>query len=167
MSPSTNDRKLRTRVIVVTHRVRSGDYDDRTGPVAANWLRKQNFDVGEGVVIDALPETIISTIQKTLWESDFLGVCGGTGIGPNDVTPQTLKSICEYEIPGFGEMLRRDGTFFSSKAPLGRGGAYVVKLTLVLSTSGSPNAALEQLTLWGDLIDAAVSALKGVCSSRK
>jgi len=34
---------------------------------------------------------------------------GGTGLGPRDVTPEAIKMIAEREVPGFGELMRREG----------------------------------------------------------
>jgi molybdenum cofactor synthesis domain-containing protein len=156
----------RCGIIVTTHRARNADYDDRTTPLVAQWLKVQDYQVASRTLIDSTPEKISAAVERALENSNLLVVCGGTGIGPDDRTPQTLQSLAEYEIPGFGEVIRREGAVFSSKAPLGRGGAFVIRRSLVLAISASPNAALEQLTSIKNLIPAALCALQGHCRDR-
>jgi molybdenum cofactor synthesis domain-containing protein len=158
----------RVAVVVASDRAHDGTYVDGSGPAAVEWLQKKRYDVLEKVVVpdeaNALIEAVLGFVEQA---ADLVIVSGGTGIGPRDITPQTLAAICDYQIPGFGELLRAESLKYSRNAYLSRCGGWVKDKSLVLALPGNPKAVTEQLDILGDLLPHALKALHGKCKDRR
>ena len=79
---------------------------------------------------------------------DVILTTGGTGLDTRDITVETVESLFEKKIDGFGELFRTK--FFEeigSAALLSRATAGVYKKTIIFSMPGSPNAVKTALNL--------------------
>ncbi len=153
-------------VIVSSDRAYSKTYDDQAGPAAIHWLATHGFNnLGKSLVPDD-PEQLRQELLGHLNEADLVVVSGGTGLGPKDITPQTLRLFCDYEIAGFGELLRYESVKYSLNSYLSRCGGYVKNGKLILALPGNPKAVTEQLDILGDLLSNAICALRGECTHR-
>lgn len=160
------NQKHRSHVIVCSDRASEKVYEDHSGPAGMNWLESHNYIcLGKSVIADdttILTEAILELIDRL----DLIVVIGGTGLGPRDITPQTVSKLADYEVPGFGELMRRESEKYSLNAHLSRCGAYVKGSALILSLPGNPKAAVEQLDILSDLIPNAICAIRGECKHR-
>jgi molybdenum cofactor biosynthesis protein B len=87
---------------------------------------------------DQLLQSIENMIDKNI---DVIFATGGTGIGSRDITIETIESLFEKELKGFGEIFRaKTYDELGSGAILSRATAGVYKKTLIFSMPGSPNA---------------------------
>jgi molybdenum cofactor synthesis domain-containing protein len=158
----------KAHVIVSSDRSFHGTYEDLSGPAAVKWLADKHFDVtGPTVVPDdanALSETVLSAIASG---NELIVISGGTGLSPRDITPQTLDRLCDYDIPGFGELLRAESVKYSLNAYLSRCGGWVKDNRLILALPGNPKAVVEQLGILETLLDHAIKAVHGECSHRR
>src|SRR5699024_5018017 len=88
-------------VIVASTRAATGEYEDRSGPIAVEFLLSQGFDTPEPLgVADA---DIQSAVEKALAGSDVpdgLLTSGGTEITPDDRTVEAVKGHLRAEMPG-------------------------------------------------------------------
>ncbi len=160
------EKQLKSHILVSSDRASHGSYKDESGPAAEKWLKKHKFQCTGVTVIPDDEERIRVEVLMALHDVDFLIVSGGTGLGPRDVTPQVVRSISEYEIPGFGELLRQESLKYSLNSYLSRCGAYVKNNKLILALPGNPKAVTEQLDILKDLLPNALCALKGECKHR-
>lgn len=158
---------FRAAVLVFSDRASSGTYEDRSGPAIVEWLKNHSFDAAPPHVLPDDSAAITEAVLANLATHDFVVCSGGTGITPRDVTPQTLARCCDYEIPGFGELLRRESMKITSHAAFGRGGAWVKHHKLILALPGNPKAVTEQLDMLRDILTPALFALKGQCRSSR
>ena len=160
------EKQYKSHVIVSSDRASQGTYKDEAGPAAEKWLKKHQFNNTGVTVIPDDEERIRMEVLTTLQGVELLVVSGGTGVGPRDVTPQVVKSVADYEIPGFGELLRQGSLKYSLNSYLSRCGAYVKKNKLILALPGNPKAVTEQLDILKDLLPNALCALRGECKHR-
>jgi molybdenum cofactor synthesis domain-containing protein len=163
---NASDSAARVGIIVCSDRATDGIYEDRSGPAASAWLSSKAYDVVAKSVIPDSEHAISETLGNQLAIADFVVISGGTGIGPRDITPQTLDKICDYSVAGVGEVLRRESLKYSLNAPLSRCGAWIKNQKLVLALPGNPNAVCEQLDILESLLPSMLSALKGKCKHR-
>jgi molybdenum cofactor synthesis domain-containing protein len=160
--------KMKSKVIVCSDRASVGTYEDKSGPAASGWLSANGYNCEGVTVIPDNPAVLTETVlAASCTDIDFLVISGGTGIGPTDITPQTLAKICDYEVAGFGEMLRRESLKYSKNAYLSRCGGWVLKQKLIFALPGNPKAVCEQLDMLKDLLPHAVDAVQGKCKSRR
>ncbi len=72
---------------------------------------------------------------------DVIITTGGTGIGSRDITVETLTTIFEKELNGFGEIFRAESyKELGAGAILSRATAGVYKNSIIIAMPGSPNA---------------------------
>jgi len=94
-------------------------------------------------------EDLINAIESMVSEDiDVILTNGGTGLASRDITVETVESIFEKKISGFGELFRaKSFEEIGSAALLSRATAGVYKQTLIFSMPGSPNAVKTALDL--------------------
>ena len=76
-------------------------------------------------------------------DADVVFSCGGTGLGPRDVTPEATGDIAERPVPGIAEYLRSQSLLVTPRAMLSRGTAAQRGTTLIINLPGSEKAARE------------------------
>lgn len=160
------EKRFKSHVIISSDRASQGVYEDKTGPAAEKWLRSQGFNNTGITIVPDDSKNIRMEILMTLSEIELLVISGGTGLGPRDITPQVVKSVADYEVPGFGELLRKESLKYSLNSYLSRCGGYVKNHKLILVLPGNPKAVTEQLDILSDLLPNALCALKGECKHR-
>jgi len=155
-------------VIVCSDRASLGTYEDKSGPAAKEWLSQNGYKCLDIKVIPDDAVTLRESVLKgTESDADFIVISGGTGISPTDITPQTLATFCDYEVPGFGEMLRQESLKYSLNSYLSRCGGWVLNKKLIFALPGNPKAVKEQLDILKNLLPHAIDAVQGNCKHRR
>ena len=82
---------------------------------------------------------------------DAIVFCGGTGISPRDITPESVRPLLEKELPGFGELFRNlSQREIGSAAMMSRALAGIANGKAIFCIPGSRAAvslAMDQLIL--------------------
>lgn len=142
---------LRITVITLSDRASRGEYADRSGPAVRQAL-EQHF-AGSRWHLDfkvhLLPDeatALTAAIQATVAAgADIIFTTGGTGIGPRDITPDTVRPLLDKEIPGIMEAIRVNCGRELPSALLSRSVAGVIGSTLVYTLPGSVRAVNQYL----------------------
>ena len=74
---------------------------------------------------------------------DFVFTTGGTGLTPDDVTPEASRRVIERDAPGFAEALRAEALRRTPHGILSRGVSGISGATLIVNFPGSPKALRE------------------------
>ena len=145
-------RVFRVHVVTLSDRASRGEYEDRSGPRIIEIL-KQHFEQRQrGINIDhtIIPDdagSLSVTVEKAVYEElDVIITTGGTGIGPRDITVETIEPMLDKEIPGIMEMIRVKYGEKKPNALLSRGVAGLIGGTLVYTLPGSVRAVNEYMT---------------------
>lgn len=147
-------------VLVASTRAAAGTYEDRTGPVIAGWLRSRGFEVtGPVVVADAAIAT--SLAELIAQHPDVLLTTGGTGVAPDDRTPEATRALLNAELPGLVEEVRRRGADTAPSAILSRGVAGVAGRTFVMNLPGSSGGVRDGLAVLDGVLDHLLDQLDG------
>lgn len=142
-------RVFRARVITLSDRASSGEYEDRSGPLVTRLLQEFFSSTGwkvqvENVVIPDEKAMLEQEILRAV-DNDILITTGGTGIGPRDITVDVVKPMLDKEIPGIMELIRTKYGAEKPNALISRGVAGVIGNTLVYTLPGSVRAVEEYM----------------------
>ena len=147
-------------VLTISDGVAAGTRQDESGAALAERLQALGFEVERATVADEMDE-IATAISGATGHAALVISTGGTGLGPRDVTPQSLRGLLDYEIAGFGEQMRSFGRARTPMADLSRSMAGVLGTTLVIAVPGSKGGAMDSLTAIEPLLDHALETLGG------
>ena len=140
-------------VLTVSDRASRGEYEDRGGPAAVEYLQAtfaSDVDFCKQVVPDVQTEIETAIINMADQQRCCLIVItGGTGPAIRDVTPEALESVCDKMLPGFGEAMRAVSLLKVPTAILSRQTAGIRSNpdggSLIITLPGSPKAIAECL----------------------
>ena len=86
---------------------------------------------------------------------------GGTGLTPDDVTPEATRQVIDREVPGLGEAMRAESLRNTPMGALSRGLAGVAAGTLIVNFPGSPKAIDEVFGVVAPVLEHAVATIRG------
>jgi molybdenum cofactor biosynthesis protein B len=139
-------KHLRIAVLTVSDSraaaMRKGKDKDISGKLIEQRLREAGHTTTRKIVPDEVKQ-IRASVGKFILDqkTDAVITVGGTGITKRDVTIETLRSLFEKELPGFGEILRHLGyQKVGGPAFLTRATAGLIERKPVFCLPGAPNA---------------------------
>jgi cyclic pyranopterin monophosphate synthase len=140
-------KPLKAVVIVISDSVSKGERPDKSGKLAVERLESSGFEVVDYRVIPDDASQIESSLVIACDELkvDLALTCGGTGLGPRDVTPEATGRLLEKEVTGISEALRMHGQKRTPLSMLSRGAAGVRGKTVIVNLPGSVKAVSESL----------------------
>lgn len=149
-------------VITISTRAAAGVYEDRSGPIIVAALRALGFAVGDPRVVpdgDAVGDALHGAVAA---RTPLVITTGGTGLNPNDHTPEQTRLVVQREIPALAAEIARYGVDHGvPTALLSRGVAGVSGQTLIVNLPGSTGGARDGMAVLAPVLQHAVSQLRG------
>lgn len=155
-------------IFTLSDRAFSGVYTDRSGPHVEAILQGYFVKKGCPVHIDKkILSDDASALRETLTEAinggaDVIFTCGGTGVGPRDITPETVESVCDKTIPGIMENIRMKYGQEKPSVFLSRSIAAIAGKTQIYTLPGSVRAVQEYMTEILKTLEHAVLMIHGI-----
>jgi molybdopterin adenylyltransferase len=134
----------RAAVVTISTRVAAGEADDESGPALAELCRAAGLEVVTEVVSD--DREAIKTVLKRLADQEdarFIFTTGGTGMTPDDLTPEATRDVIDRDAPGFAETIRAESRDHTPLGILTRGISGIRGRTLIVNFPGSPRAVRQ------------------------
>lgn len=153
----------RVGILTISDRGARGEYEDKSGPVAAEIITaRAGWPVERRAIIPDEFELIKRTLIGWCEEGfDLILTSGGTGFAPRDVTPEATRAIIEREAPGIVEALRAESLRVTRHAMLSRAVAGTRGGTLIINLPGNPKAVAENLAVLLPVLPHALDLLTG------
>ncbi len=153
---------VRAGVITVSTKGAAGLRSDESGPAIREALLAGNITVVHMALVPDGVATVAGAIRDAIADGANLVVTsGGTGLSPNDHTPEATRSVIEREVPGIAEALRAHSLGKTPHGMLSRAVAGSLGRTLVVNLPGSPRAARESLEVLIPVLPHAIELLAG------
>jgi molybdopterin adenylyltransferase len=135
---------VRTAVLTISTRVSRRESEDASGPLLAELAEAAGADVRAMEVVPDDMALIEDRLRHYAEEGyAFVLTTGGTGLTPDDVTPEATLGVLDRDVPGIAEALRAEAARHTPTGILSRGLAGVSGRTLIVNLPGNPNAVRE------------------------
>jgi len=128
-------------VITVSSSLARDGGDDRSGNELAELCTAAGLEVSHELVSDDR-ESIGAALRRLADEEGarFIFTTGGTGLTPDDVTPEATRDVIDREAPGWAEAIRADSRGHTPLGILTRGISGIRGRTLIVNFPGNPKA---------------------------
>jgi molybdopterin adenylyltransferase len=143
--------KFEVLIITLSDRAHRGEYEDLSGPkikqITAEFFSSAGWSCNINLTLipddaTALRDLLISAGNNY----NIIITTGGTGIGPRDITVETVIPLLTKEIPGIMEFIRIKYGTEKPNALLSRGVAGITGKSLIYTLPGSVRAVEEYMT---------------------
>jgi cyclic pyranopterin phosphate synthase len=131
---------LTAQVVVCSDTISKGKGEDKAGKMIVSKLEELGIKA-ERIIIPDEAEEIKAILNKA--DSDLVIFTGGTGVGPRDVTPESIEDLLDLKLKGVEEQMRSYGQQRMPYAMLSRSIAGIKDGKLVLALPGSTKGAAE------------------------
>ena len=131
----------RAAVLTVSTTLSAGRGEDASGPELVRLCEEAGLEVVHEVVAD--DREMIAAALVRLADSEgcrFVFTTGGTGLTPDDVTPEATRDAIAREAPGWAEAIRVESRGHTPLGILTRGVSGVRGRTLIVNFPGSPKS---------------------------
>lgn len=155
--------EFKAGVLTISDKGSRGERVDESGKVAIEILNNNGFTVIKSEIVPDNIRSISNTLIKWIEDEDLslIITSGGTGLSPTDVTPQAMRKVIEYEVPGIAEAMRAASLAKTPHAMLSRAMAGVRGNCLIINLPGSPRGVKENLEVVIPALKHGLSKLSG------
>jgi molybdenum cofactor synthesis domain-containing protein len=151
---------MRAAVLTISTSVARGENEDRSGDLLARLAEQAGAQV---VARDVVPDDADLIAQRLRgYVADdvrFAFTTGGTGLTPDDVTPEATRAVIERDAPGFAEALRAESVRQTPMGVLTRGVSGIAGRTLIVNLPGSPRAVQQLFGILAPVLTHAAETL--------
>src|SRR3954469_5497740 len=162
MPPTLGCPAIRTAVLTISTSVSRREREDLSGPRLA---AAADAAGGEGLGMEGVPDDfalIEDRLHHFVGEGfDLVFTTDGTGLTPNDITPEATLAVIEREAPGFAETMRAEGLKYTPMGILTRGVSGIAGQTLIVNFPGSPKAVDQLFPVLAPTLKHVVRTLRG------
>jgi molybdenum cofactor synthesis domain-containing protein len=136
---------MEAAVITVSTSLARGEGEDVSGHRLAELTAKAGVDVVATEVVGDERGEIEARLRAHVDAGvTFVFTTGGTGLTPDDVTPEATRAVVERDAPGFAEAMRAESIRHTPHGILTRGVSGIAGRTLIVNFPGNPKA-IDQL----------------------
>jgi cyclic pyranopterin phosphate synthase len=131
---------LSAQIVVCSDSVSNGEKEDRSGRIIVSKIESFGL-ITDYIIIPDKAEEIERLVKEQ--QTDLLIFTGGTGVGPRDVTPDTVRPLLDTVLSGVEEQMRNYGQQRTPYAMLSRSVAGIRNGKIILALPGSSKGAGE------------------------
>jgi molybdopterin adenylyltransferase len=152
---------MNTAILTISTSIAAGESRDVSGLALAELASA----AGAEIVSQEIVSDDRGAIERALRRHAQSGVSlifttGGTGLTPDDVTPEATRAVIDRDAPGFAEAMRAQSLKYTPLGILTRGVSGVAGRTLIINFPGNPKAIRELFGVVAPTLGHAVATLQ-------
>ena len=152
---------MKTAVLTISSSVAAGRTEDRSGEALATLAAAAGAEVVAREVIADDREAIEAALRRHASGGvSLIFTTGGTGLTPDDVTPEATRAVIDRDAPGFAEAMRAESLRHTPMGILTRGVSGIAGRTLIINFPGNPRAIGELFPVIAPTLAHAVATLQ-------
>lgn len=153
----------RAAILTISDRGFKGEREDGSGPVLREILDKAGFSIAHFEVLPDDQHLLEQQLRHLADEFnlDLVVTTGGTGVSPQDVTPDATLAVIDRQVPGMAEAMRVASLAKTPHAMLSRAVAGIRGQTLIINLPGSVKGARENLEVLLPALEHALDKIQG------
>jgi molybdopterin adenylyltransferase len=130
---------MNAAIITVSTSVAAGKTDDLSGQALKDLTEATGVKVVAQQVVSDDEQEIEEALRRQIEaDIDLVFTTGGTGLTPDDVTPEATRAVIERDAPGFAEAMRAESLRYTPMGIVSRGVSGIAGRTLIINFPGSP-----------------------------
>ena len=134
---------MKAAVLTISTSVARGEGEDVSGPALVGLCREAGLETSHEVVADDRAAIEAALARHADGGARFVFTTGGTGMTPDDVTPEATLAVIDREAPGYAETIRAESRNHTPLGILTRGVAGIRGRTLIVNFPGSPKGVRQ------------------------
>jgi molybdopterin adenylyltransferase len=135
---------VKTAILTISTSVAAGRSEDLSGTALVELAQAAGAEVvAQEVVTDdhrAIEEALRRQVDAGV---SLIFTTGGTGLTPDDITPEATKAVIDRDAPGFAEAMRAESVKHTPMGILTRGVSGIAHRTLIINFPGNPKSIGE------------------------
>jgi molybdopterin adenylyltransferase len=132
---------MRAAIITISTSVAAGATEDKSGAILAEHAEDAGAEI---VARDTVPDDqaqIEATLRQHVSNDvPLIFTTGGTGLTPDDLTPEATRAVIDRDAPGFAEAMRAESLRHTPMGILTRGVSGIAGRSLIINFPGNPKA---------------------------
>ena len=149
-------------MLTISTPVPRGEAGDEPGPL---WPRLADAAGADVTAMEVVPDDLPLIEDRLHHYVDedvrLILTTGGTGLTPDDVTPEATRAVVDRDAPGFAEAMRAEALRRTPHGILTRGVSGIAHRTLIVNFPGSPKAVGELFPVIAPTLRHVVDTLSG------
>ncbi len=135
---------MRTAVLTVSTSVAAGRSEDVSGAALVAHAEAAGAEIVAQEVVTDDRRAIEEALRRHVGAGvSLIFTTGGTGLTPDDVTPEATKAVIDRDAPGFAEAMRAESLKYTPMGILTRGVSGIAERTLIVNFPGNPKSIGE------------------------
>jgi molybdenum cofactor synthesis domain-containing protein len=156
-------RAVQAAIITISTSVAAGVAEDLSGRALAEHATAAGAEVVRQDVVTDDRQAIEDALRR--YSAPQAGISlifttGGTGLTPDDVTPEATKAVIDRDAPGFAEAMRAESLRHTPMGILTRGVSGIAGRTLIINFPGNPKAIGELFPVIAPTLEHVVATLQ-------
>jgi molybdenum cofactor synthesis domain-containing protein len=151
---------VRAAVLTVSTSLARGEGEDRSGPALVELCEAAGLEVEHETVSDDRAAVGAAIARLADGGARFVFTTGGTGLTPDDVTPEATLDVIDREAPGYAEAIRADSRGHTPLGILTRGISGIRGRTLIVNFPGNPKAIGQSWPVVAPTLEHAAATLE-------
>ena len=150
-------------ILTISDKGFRGEREDLSGPMVRESLENAGFSIAQVEVLPDDQQLIEERLCRLADQAgfDLVVTTGGTGVSPQDVTPDATLAVIDRQIPGMAEAMRASSLKKTPHAILSRAVAGIRGETLIINLPGSVKGARENLQAVLPALEHALEKIQG------